>query len=145
MSALRAFMSGMTTNARATDVGLLILRVFTGLALAVAHGAGKFPPSERFIDGVAKMGFPQPLSFAWAAAGAELIGGVLLAIGLLTRPSALFIAITMGTAAFVRHAADPFSGKEKALLFLAVAVLFLFAGAGRYSIDAMMRGAGKRR
>jgi putative oxidoreductase len=146
MSALRTFMFGSTANARTTDLGLLILRVFTGLALAIAHGAGKFPPTERFIDGVAKMGFPQPAIFAWAAAGAELIGGVLLAIGLLTRPSALFIAITVGTAAFVRHAADPFSGKEKALLFLAVAVLYLLAGAGRYSIDAMMmRGGGKRR
>lgn len=145
MSALRNFMLGTTSNARATDVGLLMLRVFAGLALAVAHGAGKFPPSAGFIDGVAKMGFPQPMIFAWAAAVAELIGGVLLAIGLLTRPSAIFIAITMGTAAFVRHAADPFSGKEKALLFLAVAVLFVFAGAGRYSIDALMRSGGKRR
>lgn len=145
MPSLRALLFGTTTNSRGTDAGLLLLRVFTGLALAIAHGAGKFPPTERFIDGVAKMGFPQPAIFAWAAAGAELIGGVLLAIGLLTRPSAFFIAITVGTAAFVRHAPDPFSGKEKALLFFAVAVLFLLSGAGRYSIDAMLKAGGKRR
>lgn len=145
MSAIRNVLLGTTANARSTDLGLLVLRVFTGLALAVAHGAGKFPPSQGFIEGVAKMGFPQPAVFAWAAAGAELVGGVLLAIGLLTRPSAFFIAFTMGTAAFIRHAADPFTGKEKALLFLAVAVLFLLAGAGRYSVDALIRGGGKRR
>lgn len=145
MSALRNYLLGTTTNARSTDLGLLILRVFSGLALALAHGRGKFPPSDRFVEGVAKLGFPLPEVFAWAAAGAELIGGVLLALGLLTRPSALLIAFTMGTAAFLRHANDPFSGKEKALLFLVIAVVLLLAGAGRYSIDAWMRGGGKRR
>ena len=144
MSALRNLLLGTTVNARSTDLGLLLLRVFTGLALALAHGRGKFPPSPRFIDGVAKMGFPLPEVFAWAAAGAELIGGVLLAIGLLTRPSSALIAMTLGTAAFIRHANDPFGGKEKALLFLAIAILFLLAGAGRYSVDALIRG-GKRR
>lgn len=144
MGTIRSLLLGNTTNSRSTDLGLLVLRVFTGLALALAHGRGKFPPSERFIDGVARMGFPLPEVFAWGAAGAELIGGLLLALGLLTRPSAALIAFTMGTAAFVRHAPDPFSGKEKALLFGIVALLFVLAGAGRYSIDAMLRG-GKRR
>lgn len=144
MVTLRSFLLGNTTNSRSTDLGLLLLRVFTGLALALAHGRGKFPPSERFIDGVARMGFPLPEVFAWGAAGSELIGGTLLALGLLTRPSAALIAFTMGTAAFIRHAPDPFSGKEKALLFGLVALLFVLAGAGRYSIDALLRG-GKRR
>ena len=144
MVTLRSFLLGNTTNSRSTDLGLLVLRVFTGLALALAHGRGKFPPSERFIDGVARMGFPLPEVFAWGAAGSELIGGTLLALGLLTRPSAALIAFTMGTAAFIRHAPDPFSGKEKALLFGLVALLFVLAGAGRYSIDALLRG-GKRR
>ena len=145
MAAFRNFVLSTTVNARSTDIGLLLLRVFTGLALALAHGRGKFPPSQRFVEGVGKMGFPVPEVFAWAAAGSELIGGVLLAIGLLTRPSAALIAMTVGTAAFLRHANDPFSGKEKALLFLAVAILFVLAGAGRYSVDAWMRRAGKRR
>ena len=144
MVTLRSFLLGNTTNSRSTDLGLLVLRVFTGLALALAHGRGKFPPSERFIDGVARVGFPLPEVFAWGAAGSELIGGTLLALGLLTRPSAALIAFTMGTAAFIRHAPDPFSGKEKALLFGLVALLFVLAGAGRYSIDALLRG-GKRR
>jgi len=143
MASLRSLLTGTTTNAASTDAGLLVLRLFTGLALAFAHGLGKFPPSARFIAGVEGMGFPVPALFAWAAAGAELVGGILLAIGLFTRPSALFILATMATAAFIRHAPDPFSGKEKALLFGVVALLFLLAGAGRYSVDAMMRG-GKR-
>lgn len=144
MTVIRNLLTGTTTNAKATDLGLLILRLFTGLALAFAHGLGKFPPSAGFIRGVAKIGFPAPEVFAWAAAGAELAGGILLAIGLFTRPSAFFIAATMATAGFIRHAPDAFNVKEKAFLFGAIALLFLFAGAGRYSVDTMFRG-GKRR
>ena len=136
---IKRLLFGSTTNARATDLGLLLLRLFAGLAIAIAHGFGKFPPSERFVAGVAEMGFPIPFFFAWAAALSEAVGGILLAIGLATRPSALMIAATTAAAGFIRHADDPFSGAEKALLFCAVAVLFAFAGAGRYSVDALIR------
>ena len=45
----------------------------------------------------------------------------------------------MTVAAFVRHAADPFGGKEKAVLYLVGAVTLLFAGAGRYAVDTAIR------
>jgi putative oxidoreductase len=144
MASLRTLLTGTTINSTSTDAGLLVLRLFTGLALAFAHGLGKVPVSPKFVAGVAEMGFPAPALFAWLAAGAELAGGILLAIGLFTRPSAFFIAVTMGIAGFVRHADDPFSSKEKAFLFCAAAIVFLLAGAGRYSVDAMMRGGGRR-
>ncbi len=123
------------------NVALLILRVFTGLSLAFAHGIHKLPPSERFIEGVANMGFPTPALFGWAAGISEFFGGIFLALGLLTRPSAFFIFITMMVAAFVRHAPDPFSVKEKALLFAIVALALVLIGAGKYSLDAVL---GKR-
>jgi len=120
----------------ASDLASLVLRMFTGLALALAHGMGKVPPSERFVNGVGELGFPVPLLFAWAAALAEFAGGLLLAAGLFTRPAALMILMTMLVAAFRRHAADPFADKEKALLFAAVAFFFLIAGGGRLALDA---------
>jgi putative oxidoreductase len=125
-------------GSRVADAGLLLVRLFAGLALAFAHGAGKMPPSERFAAGVAELGFPAPEVFAWAAGLSEFLGGLLLAIGLLTRPAALAIAFTMGVAAFGRHAADPFADKEKALLFLAVALMFLLVGSGRYGLDRLI-------
>lgn len=144
MTMMRKLLFGTTINAKPTDAGLLLLRLFAGLALALAHGLGKLPPSPRFIDGVATMGFPLPPLFAWAAALAESLGGILLALGLATRPSALLIAATMATAGFIRHAPDPFSTQEKPFLFGMVAVLFVLAGAGRYSVDALI-GLGKKR
>lgn len=120
------------------DAGLLVLRVSVGLMLAFGHGIGKVPPSEGFVNGVANLGFPMPTLFAWGAGLSELVGSLLIAVGLLTRPAALMVAITMGVAAFLRHAGDPFETKEKALLYLAVAVAILIAGAGRYSLDRVI-------
>lgn len=122
------------------EVAVTLLRVFVGLSLAFAHGFGKLPPSEGFIGGVGDMGFPAPVVFAWAAALSEFVGGILLAVGFLTRPSAAAIAFTMGVAAFVRHAADPFKAKELALVYFCVALVFLVRGGGRYSVDRLLEG-----
>lgn len=121
------------------DLGLLIFRLFIGLAMAFAHGMGKVPPPDMLVDGVAAMGFPLPVVFAWAAALSELIGGLLLAAGLFTRPAALSLGFTMAIAAFMAHAADPFDKKEMSLLYLAACVLLFFQGAGRFSLDRIIR------
>jgi putative oxidoreductase len=122
----------------AADVGLALLRVFTGLTLALAHGIGKIPPSERFVAGVAEMGFPLPVLFTWAAGLAEFAGGLLLAAGLLTRPASFFILFTMFVAVFIRQAGDPFGDLELPLLFGMVALLYLLAGSGRFGLDALL-------
>ncbi len=128
------------SNSAVNDTGLLLLRVFAGLAMAFGHGIGKIPPSEKFIDGVEAMGFPLPFIFAWAASLSEFLGGIFIALGLLTRPSAFFLVITMATAAFVRNAGDGFSGQEKAMLYMFVYGALLFTGAGRFSLDGLVNG-----
>lgn len=143
--AQRFFLGGDGGASAAANAGLLILRLMAGLALAFAHGINKIPPSPRFIEGVAGMGFPLPEVFAWAAGVAEFGGGLLLAVGLLTRPASLLILFTMATAFFLRHADDPFSTAEKAFLVGGIAILFLFAGAGRFSLDALIRGRKQER
>ncbi len=130
---------GAAIESASANFGLVVLRVFTGLSLAFGHGINKLPPSERFLEGVANMGFPAPSLFGWAAGFSEFFGGVLFAIGLFTRPSALFMFITMTVAALLRHAPDPFSDKEKALLFGVVALAFLLIGSGKIGLDAMLR------
>jgi putative oxidoreductase len=114
---------------------LTTLRIITGLLMLGLHGLGKIPPSEKFLEGVTNLGFPMAGFFAWAAGLSEFIGGVLLVIGLLTRPAALFIAITMLVAAFGKHIEDPIKVKELALLYFAIAIIFASRGAGRWSLD----------
>lgn len=127
----------------ATDAGLLVLRVFAGLSLALAHGIRKLPPSERFAAGVVEMGFPLPELFAWAAGLSEFGGGLLLALGLLTRPASFFILVTMLVAGLIRES-GPYADRELALLFGAVAVLFLLAGSGRFGLDAWIERRRRR-
>lgn len=123
------------------DAGLLLLRLFFGLALAFGHGLGKLPPSDRFTAGVDDMGFPVPILFAWAAGMAEFGGGVLIALGLLTRPAAVFVAFNMLVAVTLRHAGDSFADRESALSFAVASIAILLAGGGRYALDALFRRA----
>jgi putative oxidoreductase len=127
-----------TTGSRSADVGLLVTRIVGGLSLALAHGWGKVPPSPRFISRTEGMGFPLPEFFAWMAAFAEFGGGLLLAAGLFTRPAALLVMAHTLVIVFAAHAGDPFSAREKGVLFFAVAALHVLAGPGRYSIDRLI-------
>lgn len=140
--ARRLLFAGSTVGSVPADLGLLIVRLVGGLSLALAHGRGKVPPSEGFIGRVEGMGFVAPELFAWLAATAEFGGGLLIALGLLTRPAALLVTGNMLIVALVAHAGDPFGDREKPLLFAAVALLCLLAGAGRFSLDALFRRRG---
>lgn len=137
---LRGFLfSGESLGSRSADLGLLSIRVIGGLSLALAHGRGKVPPSDGFVGRVGEMGFFAPELFAWMAGAAEFGGALLLVLGLLTRPAALLVGGNMLVVALAAHAGDPFGDREKAVLFGAIALLCLLAGAGRYSIDALLR------
>ncbi len=126
-------------NTITTDLSLTLLRLFTGLSVALAHGIKKVPPSSGFIERTAELGFPMPELFAYMAGLSELAGGLLLAFGLFTRPAAFLIAATMFVAAFINHADDPFGTAEKAYLYLALSLLFMILGSGRFSLDSMVR------
>ena len=139
MKALRNILfGGAIVKPFGGEFGLLLSRVFIGLSMAFAHGLGKIQDPSGVIKGAASMGFPMPEFFGWAAAFSEFICGLLLALGLATRPAALMLIFTMATAAFIRHAPDDYATKEKALLYLAMFVIFLFFGGGRWSIDALL-------
>jgi putative oxidoreductase len=146
------------------DLALLILRL-AGLGLAVGHGWGKVLSlstgrGARLIEGVGELGFPLPAVFAWAAALAEFAGGLLVTLGLATRVAASFAAFTMAVAAFGRHHAfeqlllrlgllqvsaetlKAWGNPELALAYLLPFLALAVAGAGRYSLDALI---GRRR
>jgi putative oxidoreductase len=132
----RRFFAWLASGGPVTgDLALLILRVAFGAALALTHGRAKLTAPERFVEALSKRNFPLPGFFGWAAILTEFVGGALLVVGLLTRPAATLVVITLGVAAFDFHSADPFAKRELALAYAVVALSVAIAGPGRYSLD----------
>lgn len=124
------------------NLGLLFFRLFLGIGMAT-HGIPKLQAGAEMWKGLGGamggLGVPGPAVFwGFMAAFAEGVGAILLALGAFTRLAAFLVAFAMAVAAFVVHASDPFAGKEMALLYFFGALLFLFKGAGRYSVDAVV-------
>ncbi len=117
---------------------LSILRIITGL-LFMEHGLMKlihFPAPQA--------GAPDPLPAILVAAGCiEAVGGGLVALGLFTRAVAFVCSGEMAVAYFMAHAPkSPWPGinqGDPAILFCFVFLYLVFAGAGPWSLDAVVR------
>lgn len=121
-----------------TDAGLLVLRLWMGLSLLVLHGWTKLSTFQQMSDK-----FPDPLnighrnSLILAVLG-EVVCSLLLVLGQFTRFAALGSAITMAVAFFLVHKGGlkgPGNG-EMAFIYLGGFVVLLFAGPGRFALDA---------
>ena len=116
---------------------LSVLRVVAGF-LFIAHGTQKL-----FGLPVAMPGGPAQLQSLIGAAGViELVGGGLVLVGLLTRPAAFILSGEMAFAYFMQHAPSGFwpivNQGELAVLYCFVFLYFSVAGAGPWSLDALM-------
>lgn len=134
---------GIRGNAITVDTGLTVLRIATGLAFAVVFEKvlprdGIWGPQEWFVADVAAMGFPIPSFFAWAAALSEFVGGMLLIVGLATRPAAFLNVIVTFVAAFLYHGGDVSQAGLTAVVFLTITMTLLIAGPGRFSLDNLI-------
>jgi putative oxidoreductase len=132
------------------------LRLALG-AIFLAHGSQKVlgsfggPGFNTFIAHPAPYPFMRP-AWLWmgAAALSELVGGVLLIFGLLTRVSAFLLACTMAVAVFGVHWPHFFApaGIEYPMTLLAGCLALLISGGGALSVDLGMTqsgGSGRRR
>lgn len=126
-------------------IGLLLLRVVAA-AFMLTHGYPKLMQffSDEPIQFADILGLGPVVSLALSAF-AEVVCAIFVLIGLFTRVATLILVINMAVAAFYAHAADPFSVKEMALLYLLIFVCIHLMGAGRYSVDeAIYRSSAKR-
>lgn len=121
-----------------SNISVLLLRVGAALMM-LTHGFPKLMQlfSDEPIAFMSVMGLSMTISLALAVF-AEVICSVLVLIGLGTRLASIPIIITMLTAAFVYHGADPFAGKEMALLYALIFVAILIKGGGKYSADHVL-------
>jgi putative oxidoreductase len=128
---------------RYAPYALAVLRIVTAL-IFMEHGTQKL------------FGWPgpqpggQPPAFSLFSVGAvlETLGGLLLLIGLFTRPVAFVLAGEMAVAYWMFHAPQSFfpalNGGDAAILYCFVFLLFVFTGPGAWSIDRSRASAGPR-
>ena len=118
-----------------TGQALSLLRIITAL-LFIEHGTSKI-----FSFPLTQMSDPQMWSIYWIAGVLELVGGLLLLIGLFTRPVALLLAGEMAIGYFMIHAPQsPFpvvNHGDAAILFCFVFLLFAATGPGPWSVEGM--------
>lgn len=131
--ALRRLYSGLH------DAAETLLRVAAGGAL-VMHGLGKIGDPFGAAGMVEGLGFYPGEFWSLLLSCTELFGGMLIVIGLLTRPAAFaamfvllvtvwFHWITMG---------QGYSGAEKSILWAAIFFFFVIRGGNRHSVDARL-------
>ena len=115
---------------------LSVLRIMSGLLL-LQHGTRKllqFPAAQpNFVLN----------SMGGYASFIELVGGILLVIGLFTRPTAFIVSGMCAVAYFYAHAPRGFyptlNGGELAALYCFVFLYIAAAGAGPWSVDALLK------
>lgn len=120
------------------DIVLFIVRVFIGFAM-LTHG---FPKLQTLLQGgdiqfFDFLGLGPKISLELTVF-AEFICSIFIILGLFTRIAIALSMFTMIIAAFVVHAPDGFDKKELSLLYLAIYLLMITFGAGKFSVDAMI-------
>ncbi|MBZ9746358.1 DoxX family protein [Mesorhizobium sp. CO1-1-7] len=119
--------------ARYQPQALGVLRIMTALQF-IEHGTQKlfnFPASDHVASALSGL----PL----AAGILEFVGGILLALGLFTRPVAFLLAGEMAIAYFMAHMPRDFfpvnNSGDSAISFCFIFLYLVFAGAGAFALD----------
>jgi putative oxidoreductase len=131
----------MATETNRFGIALLLLRIAVGIAF-VLHGAPKLAHASTWMDAMPNH---PPAFLQEAAAIAEFFGGFMLIAGIATRVAAALIAVDMVVGIVIVHlpAHTPLvtshgDSMELAFEYLFGTVALLFAGPGRWSLDALI-------
>lgn len=122
------------------QIAWTVLRVFVGL-LMVHNGFSKLADVQGFAENVvAFIGLPFPVFLTYCAAYTEIIGSILLVLGLLTRLNAAALFGTMLVALFFHLKGDGFKipPLETASLYALCYLFFTINGGGLFSIDSLL-------
>lgn len=115
--------------------GSLVLRLALALSMVV-HGYQKVFPHDalhHFTHYLAALGIPGWLGYV--SAFTELVGGVLILLGLFTRIVALFISINMLVALFAVAIHHGYGSYSYVAALAAIAIMLIFTGGGALSLD----------
>jgi putative oxidoreductase len=129
-----------TSSGRAEDTIVTLLRVTAGVIFMV-HGAQKLMDIPGTAQSFAGLGIPMPQYSVYLAIAGELLGGLGLFVGLLTRIAAFGPFCVMLVAIISAHLKNGLLAKdggfEYPLILGLVSLFFIAHGAGAFSLDAL--------
>ena len=116
-----------------------VMRVMAGIAL-VAHGWPKIQSPMGAVGMVEGIGFYPGWIWAPALAATEFFGGILLILGLLTRPAAVGAAIVLCVTTWFHWVKleQGYSGAELSMIWATEMMYFAAHGGGRFSLDRLI-------
>ena len=134
----------LTTSYSSHQFWYAVLRIIVGLCIAFGHGLGKIAGGSEEWMVIGSLGLKSigvesfHTFFGFMASFSEFVGGILLAIGFLVRPSAILLAITMAFAVLFHFKSGEFG--EFAAIYGILFLYFGLTGPGRFSVDSKLFG-----
>jgi putative oxidoreductase len=129
---------------RYAEYNTLFLRLALGIVM-VYHGLDKVGGVGGFAGQLDSMGIPVAIVFAWIVTIVELVGGLAILAGVLTRYAAVLFAVDMAVATVLVHLPNGFSaydgGYELTLVLFLVSIALALQGAGPLSLERELLGS----
>lgn len=128
---------GSKLNPQSYSMVILFMRLFIGAAM-LTHGITKLIHYDTIVTQ-----FANPLHIGHnlsliLATGAEIVGSILIILGLLTRLASIVLIFNMSVIVFFVLQHFPFAGKELAFMYWGWYVVLFFIGPGNYSLDHIL-------
>ena len=118
------------------ETGLTLIRLVVG-SFMIYHGFEVFD-KQKMVDytkWLSDLHFPSPLVMAYLGKGAELVAGIFLFLGFLTRLAIIPLAVTMLVICFGMGHGKIFMDDQHPFLFVLLFLVIFFTGPGKFSLD----------
>jgi putative oxidoreductase len=121
------------------EPGLFLVRLTIGIFM-VYHGLEVFDAAtmKNYTTWDSIKNGPSPLFMVYLGKGAELVCGILLIFGWLTRIGALIMIFTMAYIVFIMGEGRIWYQEQHPFMFVLMGLVFFFTGPGKYSLDAVI-------
>ena len=121
------------------ETGLALLRIIVGFFM-IYHGWEIFDAElmNGYLDRDMFKNSSSGKLMVYAGKGAELVGGILLFIGLFTKIAALIVILTMAYIAFFVGHGKVWYEDQHPFLFVLLGLVFIFCGPGNWSVDKLI-------
>lgn len=146
MTGLKRFLF-LPNNAAGADLGLLALRVATGLFLIFQSHDNVLSDRRmaEFVGFLKQFAFPLPELLAPLSVYAQFAAGFGFILGLFTRWFGLITCFNFVVAVWMVHRNDPVPGIWPAAILVFLGLYFGLRGSGRFGLDALFERSGRRR